>query len=240
MTTNTRKKSLAALGIYCLTAMVLCGNTFAQSFPSRTELEANRDALIEWLANDSAGAEFYTESNPFEGGAETEIALILEGFNIEEATKALSGPDAWCEVTFLHLNVKSCVYSKIGDTQSMKMFMGRKYYQNPKKAEQIELEFQSGVTDDGVSWVSLTADEGPYNTSDYFIGLFAIEAENGTYAQLRSSQKSGSAINTAMDLYFKTLARNKVGFSVVGTDKDGNPEYSTGTQAMLERNVVRY
>ena len=91
------------------------------------------------------------------------------------------------------------------------MYMGKKSYQTPKKAEEIELQFNSGVTGDGVNWVNLTADEGPYGTSDYFVGLSAIPAENGTYAQLRSSQKASGAATGAMNFYYKTLARDKIG-----------------------------
>ncbi|MFW2404858.1 MAG: hypothetical protein ACN4GT_08825, partial [Gammaproteobacteria bacterium] len=137
-------------------------------------------------------------------------------------------------------NVKACTYDETENGQSIKMYMGRKFYQNPKKAQQIELEFNTGITADGVSWVTLTADEGPFDTSDYYIGLFAIDAENGAYAQLLSSQKVGKAAGGAADLYFATLGASKFGFSVVGTHKDGSPKYSKGAQAALERNVVRY
>ena len=227
---------------FCLALLLplAAGHSLAREVPGFEEIAANRDALIEWLETEKPEVEFYTDSVESHDGAETTIALLVDGFHIEESGEALAGPDAGCEIMFLHLNVKSCVSGETGDGQWMRMYMGRKYYQRPEKAEQIELVFNSGTTEDGVSWVTLTADEGPFNTSDYFVGLYAIDAENGTYAQLHSSQKTGKAISGAMGLYFSTLGRNKIGFSVVGTDRKGNPEFSTGTQAMLERNVVRY
>ena len=55
-----------------------------------------------------------------------------------------------------------------------------------------------------------------------------------------SSQKVGDAATAAQKLYFATLAANKVGFSVVGEDWRGNPEFVGGQQGALERNIVRY
>ena len=234
------KKAFASILDCCLIAILICGTAFAQDVPSYADIEENRYALIEWLATDQSGVEFYTKSVPFEGGAETSIALIVDAIDIKEASANLNGPEAWCELLFLHFNVKACVYGNSKDGQWIKLYMGRKFYQNPKGGKQIELEFNSGTSDGGVSWVTLTADEGPFNTSDYYIGLFAIEAKNGIYIQIRSSQKAGGAATSAMDLYFSTLGKNKVGFSVVGTDRYGKPKFSGGAQAALERNVVRY
>jgi hypothetical protein len=118
--------------------------------------------------------------------------------------------------------------------------MGKKSYQHPDKAVAMELSFTSGVSDDAVSWVELKADKGPYGTSDYYVGLYTIAAEEGAYIQITSSQKVGSAAKAAMNIYFKTAARSKIGFSVVGTDKKGEPVYSSGELAALERNVARY
>lgn len=215
-------------------------SVIAQNLPDLAELEENRDKYVEWLASAPPGVDFYATSVPLEGGADTTIALLIDGLDPEEAAAQLYGADAWCEIVFLHLNVKSCTHRESDGQRWMKMYMGRKYYQHPKKAKQIEVSFDSGTTEDGILWVSLTADEGPYNTRDYVVSLVAIPSENGMYAQFRSAAMTGKAIAGAMDLYFATLARSKIGFSIVGTDKDGNPEYSGGTLAMLERNVVRY
>lgn len=213
---------------------------WGQQVSSYAEIEANRQALIEWQSEEERDVDFYIDSAPIEGGIGTTVALIVDDLDLEDAGSALDGPAAWCQFLFLHLNVKTCVHGENDEGRWIRMYMGKKSYQTPKKAEEIELQFNSGVTGDGVNWVNLTADEGPYGTSDYFVGLSAIPAENGTYAQLRSSQKASGVATGAMNFYYKTLARDKIGFSVVGTDKKGNTKYSTGAQAMLERNVVRY
>ena len=41
-------------------------------------------------------------------------------------------------------------------------------------------------------------------------------------------------------MYFMTVGRDKVGFSVVGVDKAGNPLYIKGRGGAMERSVMRY
>ena len=225
---------------FAVVALVLPCIVRGQEIPSYSQIEANRNALLEWQRTEAPEMEFFAQSTSDNGEVETAVAVVIEGIDIEEASVALRGPGAWCEVMFLHLNIKSCVNGENENGQWMRLYMGRKFYQDPRNVEQIEMRFSSGTTDDGVRWVTLTADEGPFNTSDYRLVLSAIEAENGTYAQIGSSQKAGRAASWAIKLYYATLARGKIGFSVVGADREGDPEYSTGDEAMLERNVVRY
>ena len=208
--------------------------------PSYAEVKAAHENFVEWSANAPPGVDFYATNRPVEGGADTTISLIVPGLDPDEADRELAGPAAWCEILFLHYNVKSCTHGERDGQRWLKMYMGRKFYQHPRKAEQIELEFNSGKTEDGVLWVELAADEGPFNTKDYYVGLAAIPTEGGVFVQFRSAAITGTLIAGVMDLYFATLASDKIGFSIVGTDKKGNPEYSGGTLAMLERNVVRY
>ena len=237
---NVPIRSCFSFGVFAVAIAVWPGIVFAQEIASVEELQSNLDDFLEWRASNTSGLEFYTGNDPMEDGYRTTVALVIDDVDLDEASVALEDPRSWCELMFLHLNVKACVYGGDPEDQWVRLYMGRKFYQPPKKAEQIELKFKAGNTDGGVSWAELTADEGPYGTSDYYIGLFAIKAEGGTYAELRSSQKAGGAVQTAQKVYFNTLARKKVGFSVTGTDEEGNPEFVRGQQAMLERNIVRY
>jgi hypothetical protein len=43
-----------------------------------------------------------------------------------------------------------------------------------------------------------------------------------------------------MQAYFNTLARGKVGFTVVDRDAQGRPVYVSGLRGGLERNAMRY
>jgi hypothetical protein len=50
----------------------------------------------------------------------------------------------------------------------------------------------------------------------------------------------GAAARLAMQAYLITAGRDKVGFSVTGTGKDGKPEYVDGVRGVVERNTMRY
>ena len=43
-----------------------------------------------------------------------------------------------------------------------------------------------------------------------------------------------------MDAYFSTLARGKVGFTVIDRDAQGQPVYVDGLRGGMERNAMRY
>lgn len=49
-----------------------------------------------------------------------------------------------------------------------------------------------------------------------------------------------SSLRLAEKIYFATLGRAKVGFTVTGKDGDGNPVYIGGRRGAIERNAVRY
>ncbi len=43
-----------------------------------------------------------------------------------------------------------------------------------------------------------------------------------------------------MKSYFAILGGGRIGFSVIGTDSDGNPVYVGGLRGAVESNVLRY
>jgi len=43
-----------------------------------------------------------------------------------------------------------------------------------------------------------------------------------------------------MQAYLGTIGRNKVGFTVVGKQDDGQPRYIGGMRGLVERNTMRY
>ena len=57
---------------------------------------------------------------------------------------------------------------------------------------------------------------------------------------LSYSYDYGVAARVAMQGYLATIGRDKVGFSVVGTQADGQPVYIGGTRGVVERNTMRY
>jgi hypothetical protein len=48
------------------------------------------------------------------------------------------------------------------------------------------------------------------------------------------------ALRIAEKVYFATLGSGKTGFTVTGTDSNGQPVYIGGARGAIERNAVRY
>ena len=89
--------------------------------------------------------------------------------------------------------------------------------------------------------MKLDADEGPLGTRNYRIVLEAVPAEGGqTFIRFSYSYSYGMVGRLAMQSYLGTIGRNKVGFTVLGTDADGQPRYIGGMRGVVERNTMRY
>jgi len=165
------------------------------------------------------------------------VRVLLANATFAEVSQALSDPAEWCELAPMHLNVKACTYDLRKPVATLQFYVGRKYYQQPDEAKLLSLEF-SAAADPALLSVSLVAEEGPYGTSDYRFHLQAIPTNQGVFVMLDLSSRLGLA-SSALDAYFLTLGRGKVGFSKVVND-DGTTALVRGTQGANERNVVRY
>jgi ABC-type ATPase with predicted acetyltransferase domain len=61
-----------------------------------------------------------------------------------------------------------------------------------------------------------------------------------TFVHFTYSYDFGALAKTAMSVYFNTVGREKVGFTVVDSTPDGRPVYIGGLRGALERNIMRY
>jgi hypothetical protein len=153
----------------------------------------------------------------------------------------LRSPANWCEITSLHLNVKSCIWSDAGAGPRLTLYSGRKTYERPEDAHALPYAFELVEDGDEYFRVLLTGDDGPLGTSDYSIEIEAIPTgESESFIRLSYAYRYGLTTRLAFASYFATLGSGKVGFSVVGADARGNAVYVDGMAGMIERNAVRY
>jgi hypothetical protein len=61
-----------------------------------------------------------------------------------------------------------------------------------------------------------------------------------TFVHVSYEYSDSVALRLAEKVYFATLGWGKVGFTVTGTDGNGNPVYIAGPRGAIERNAVRY
>lgn len=161
-------------------------------------------------------------------------------YPLELIITALTEPAGWCDLVALTLNIKACVHDKQDERQLLTLYMGRKYYQPPDKAYQVCYRFQIVASTSSYFEVALTAPNGPLGTSDYRTVLQAVSVPGGTLIHIHSSYHPSTASRWATSVYLATLGREKVGFTPVGLDTDGQAVYVQGIRGTIERNTMRY
>ena len=79
----------------------------------------------------------------------------------DSVTSALIKPVSWCEFMPLNLNIKSCTYQQNLGKTSLTFYAGRKYYEAPEAAYQLNYHYQVAALSNNYMKVVL----------DYFSGL---------------------------------------------------------------------
>jgi hypothetical protein len=159
---------------------------------------------------------------------------------LHDVESALADPPRWCAALILHLNNKGCTVREDSGQPHIGLAVARRYDQPVEEASLLDFGYQVvHSTSSGFS-VRLNAADGPFGTSDYSIQIEA-RASGGAHTAVKLSYgyRQGALTGTAMDLYFATVGRGKVGFTVAASGPDGT-EYVGGTRGLLERNLVRY
>lgn len=157
------------------------------------------------------------------------------------AGTSLTNPSRWCDILILHLNTKYCHASVNGAATILHVDIGRKHDQPLADAHRMDFDYRVAARAAGYLRVQLGAPRGPLGTSDYRITLEAVPAKTGqTFIRLTYSYSYGMVAQLAMQAYLGTIARDKVGFTVIGLEDDGQPRYIGGMRGVVERNAMRY
>jgi hypothetical protein len=182
----------------------------------------------------------YVESWEEDYKASVDVYGIIE-HPFETASSMLKVPGNWCDIVLLHINDKACTYARIGNTWLVTLYSGRKYYQPPEDAHQLNYVFRIKADQHEYLALQLNAANGPLSTKDHRIDAEMIPLDkNRMLLHLSYSFGYGGLGRMAMKSYFATIGRGKIGFSTVATDDHGQPVYVGGIKGAIERNVVRY
>ena len=169
-----------------------------------------------------------------------EIYALFD-YPFEHVKAALDQPAEWCEVLILPINSKFCRASPQGAGATLSLGIGKMNDNRVENAQVIALQFQPLAASADHFALQLRADAGPVGTSDYRILVEAIPVDaKRTFLHFSYAYSYGFAARVAMQAYLGTSGRNKVGFTVLGKDADGQPEYVGGMRGVVERNVMRY
>ena len=220
-----------------LAALAHAGGTDLNSAAS---LRAKYAELRSQLGNNQFGKPLYLDSGESPGGVTGNIFALVE-HPFATAVAALDSPRDWCEILILSINTKYCRAAMGTQGSVLHVSIGKKYDQPLDQA--YRLEFQYGVSARTSTYlqVRLSADQGPLSTRDYRIVLEAVPVEDGrTFIHLSYSYAYDTMGRLAMQVYLGTSGRGKVGFTITGTQADGQPLHIGGTRGVVERNTMRY
>jgi hypothetical protein len=119
--------------------------------------------------------------------------------------------------------------------------IGRKFEQPLADTYQVDFLYRVVVATPDYLQVMLNAEQGPLGTSNYRVKLEAVQLDSQrNFLHFSYSYDYGIAARMAMQSYLATAGRNKVGFSTVGHQADGQPAYAGGIRGIVERNTMRY
>jgi hypothetical protein len=150
----------------------------------------------------------------------------------DKVRKALAERRNWCEILILHPNVKDCRFPSAEPAMAVKL--GRSELD-------VRFGYRAVANSDDYLDVRLDAPTGPFGTTDYRIRFEATPIDaNRTFVHLAYSHGYGVQAKLAMQAYFSTLGRGKVGFTVLEKDASGKPVYVSDLRGGLERNAMRY
>jgi len=232
-----------AFALLCAAAGLVWAETVRADDPAAAPgaaLHARYLALQEQLRDNQFRRPLYLQSSEGQGEVTGEIyALINSPF--ESAGSALGMPGDWCEILLLHLNTKACRVTSANQGIVLSLWIGKNKQQPLADAFRVDFAYRVDARSEKYLQVGLSAAAGPMGTRDYRIGLEAIPAENGkTFIHLGYSYGYGSFGRLAMQTYLATIGRNKVGFTVVGAQPDGQSRHIGGLRGVVERNTMRY
>jgi hypothetical protein len=186
------------------------------------------------------GFPLFLESSERNDTVQVDVYGIFD-YPFSSVVKVLEVPSNWCAIVSLHPNVKACTYRELNDAWLLTFYIGRKFYQPPEDAHQVIYHYRNAERQRGYVDIILSADKGPFGTKDHSMLFEALPLDRGrTFVHVSYAYSGDVVLRLAEKGYFSTLGRGKVGFTVTGTDRNGNPVYIGGRRGAIERNAVRY
>ena len=240
---NRSMRSVVACRIAgCLAAGLLATLAHAgdAEVNSAGSLRAKYAELRNQLSNNQFQKPLYLDSSESPDGVTGNVYALID-YAFATVAAALNSPDDWCEILILHINTKYCRASKGHQATVLNVNIGNKYDQPLDQAYRVEFVYRVAAQTSNYLQVRLNADQGPLSTRDYRIVLETVQVDNGrTFIHLSYSYAFGMMGRLAMQVYLGTTGRSKVGFTVTGTQADGQPLHIGGTRGVVERNTMRY
>lgn len=244
---KSRLMKTLCIVLFLMCSLCICNSALAQAAATTDGAAALRQqytALLPKLSNNQFKRPLYLHSEGSSSVLSGDIYAMVE-YPFTTVNRALNDPEhgaaAWCDVLLLHPNTKYCRASGCNNSKKLTLYIGKKEEQPLSDAHQVDFSYRTAVALSDYFQIVLMAATGPLDTKDYSIALEAV-AINGqrTFLHLTYSYIYGMAGSMAMKTYLATIGRNKVGFTGVSRQPDGQIDYIGGVRGVMERNTMRY
>lgn len=216
-----------------------------QSFAAEPEMSAallrtKYTELSRPLSNNQFERPLYLNSEESSHDLKGEIYAVVD-YPFATVKQALNDPTHWCDVLILHVNIKYCHAASAKTGTIFSVNLGKKDEQPLTDAYRVEFNYRGLVATPDYFAVALDAEDGPVSTHGYRVRIEATSLKDEhTFLHFTYAYSFGVAGRLAMEGYLATLGRNKVGFTVIGKQPDGQPTYIKGVRGVVERNTMRY
>ncbi|BCB27213.1 hypothetical protein SKTS_20990 [Sulfurimicrobium lacus] len=224
--------------------LLICATGVACAAPAKPDpaaiLRAKYASLAEQLRQNQFKRPLVLESAETPNHLKGDIYAIVD-YPFGAVSTGLDNPDHWCDVLLLHINTKYCHAMTGQGGTTLRVNIGRKTPEKLSIVPRVELDYSVAAATPEYFEIVLYAKDGPLGTSDYRILLEAVALPNSkTFLHLTYSYAMNFTGRVAMQTYLVTIGRDKVGFTVIGKQADGQPEYIGGVRGLVERNTMRY
>jgi hypothetical protein len=225
-----------AAAAFAFAIIALAPAASAQNAP--TALRDKYAQLGEQLKNNQFHRPLYLESSESPNVLKGDIYAVVD-YPFATVNTALNNPAHWCDFLILHLNIKYCKADNDSPTPDISVNLGKKDPQDLKDTYHVDFKYRNETSAADYFSVTLSAAQGPLNTSNYRIHLetVAIDATH-SFLHLTYSYTYGFAGKMAMSAYLTTIGRNKIGFTRI--PDGGKSGYVNGVRGIVERNTMRY
>ena len=192
------------------------------------------------LNDGAADIPLYVRSDEHEGVFNADVYGIVD-YPVRVLVDALTIPASWCESTTLHPNIKHCTYELQDDSVLFTFYLARsrKPLRSLQHAYELKLKFRVLALSKDYFKVLFEGNEGSMDTRNHRFQLEAIPVADSAFVRVKFSYQSHLMSRLATTIYLGTFSPNRIGFSMVGIDNDGQPIYVKGNKGLLERHVVR-
>lgn len=224
-----------------VTAAMTCTAAQAQdaaASSSAQALAATYASSVEKLRNSPFKRPLHLESTEGSGTLKGEV-LALVDHPFAQVRQALAAPANWCSVLALHPNTARCEVLP-GAEPRLAVNLARKFDQPLKDTYRADFVFRTQNSTPDYLDIHLNADKGPVGTRNYRFQVQAMPVEGKTFLRLVYAYSYGLSARLATQTYLSTKGSSKVGFTTIGTGKDGKPKLIGGLRGAVERNAVRY